>query len=126
MENNRFMQTKFDSMVTNQTMQLVKAIIPYIDNNLATVLGVYIKFIELENTFRVNQNVSIATMNANHKGLESMLEDIKEFLNDGDKETLETLMTVIEMMNMDDGAKQDILSGYMGRNNFGSMDNSCR
>ena len=47
MENNRFMQTKFDSMVTNQTMQLVKAIIPYIDNNLATVLGVYIKFIEL-------------------------------------------------------------------------------
>ena len=103
MENNRFMQTKFDSMVTNQTMQLVKAIIPYIDNNLATVLGVYIKFIELENTFRVNQNVSIATMNANHKGLESMLEDIKEFLNDGDKETLETLMTVIEMMNMDDG-----------------------
>ena len=103
MENNRFMQTKFDSMVTNQTMQLVKAIIPYIDNNLATVLGVYIKFIELENTFRVNQNVSI----------ESMLEDIKEFLNDGDKETLETLMTVMEMMNMDDGAKQDILSGYM-------------
>lgn len=113
MENNRFMQTKFDSMVTNQTMQLVKAIIPYIDNNLATVLGVYIKFIELENTFRVNQNVSIAAMNANHKGLESMLEDIKEFLNDGDKETLETLMTVMEMMNMDDGAKQDILSGYM-------------
>lgn len=113
MENNRFMQTKFDSMVTNQTMQLVKAIIPYIDNNLATVLGVYIKFIELENTFRVNQNVSISAMNANHKGLESMLEDIKEFLNDGDKETLETLMTVMEMMNMDDGAKQDILSGYM-------------
>ena len=35
-------------------------------------------------------------MNANHKGLESMLEDIKEFLNDGDKETLETLMTVME------------------------------
>ena len=32
-----------------------------------------------------------------------MLEDIKEFLNDGDKETLETLMTVMEMMNMDDG-----------------------
>lgn len=113
MENNRFMQTKFDSMVTNQTMQLVKAIIPYIDNNLATVLGVYIKFIELENTFRVNQNVSIAAMNDNHKGLESMLEDIKEFLNDGDKETLETLTTVMEMMNMDDGAKQDILSGYM-------------
>ena len=44
------------------------------------------------------------------KGLKVCL---KEFLNDGDKETLETLMTVMEMMNMDDGAKQDILSGYM-------------
>ena len=53
-------------------------------------------------------------MNANHKGLESMLEDIKEFLNDGDKETLETLMTVMEMMNMDDGAKQDILKRIHG------------
>ena len=79
MENNRFMQTKFDSMVTNQTMQLVKAIIPYIDNNLATVLGVYIKFIELENTFRVNQNVSIAAMNDNHKGLKVCLKILRNF-----------------------------------------------
>lgn len=113
MENNRFMQTKFDSMVTNQSMQLIKAIIPYIDNNLATVLGFYIKFLELENALRINHNVSIATTNANHKGLENMLEDIKEFLSKEDKETIETLMTVMEMMNMEDGSGQDILSNYM-------------
>ena len=47
------------------------------------------------------------------KGLKVCLKILRNFLNDGDKETLETLMTVMEMMNMDDGAKQDILSGYM-------------
>ena len=64
-----FMQTKFDSMVTKIRLYAVsKAIIPYIDNNLTQLFSrVYIKFIELENTFRINQNVSIAAMNDNHK-----------------------------------------------------------
>ena len=30
MDKNQMKQTKFDSMVTNPTMQLVKAVIPYI------------------------------------------------------------------------------------------------
>lgn len=47
MDNQQFKQTKFDSMVTNKTMQLIKAVIPYIDNNMGTMIGMLIKLKEL-------------------------------------------------------------------------------
>lgn len=114
MENQQLKQTKFDSMVTNRTMQLVKAVIPYIDNNLGAFIGAYIKFIELQNATRVNANVTIAAMNADkHMGMESMLEDIKDFLGDEERETIDTIMSMMEMMNMDDDAKQNFMGSYM-------------
>ena len=45
---NRYKQTKFDCMVTNETMQLMKAVIPYIDGPISNLLGIMIKFKELE------------------------------------------------------------------------------
>ena len=54
MEMEQFKQTKFDSMITNRTMQLVKAIIPYINNNFGTFIGIYIKFIELQNAAKIS------------------------------------------------------------------------
>ena len=37
---NRYKQTKFDCMVTNETMQLMKAVIPYIDGPISNLLGI--------------------------------------------------------------------------------------
>ncbi|MFQ9515595.1 MAG: hypothetical protein ACLRZ9_07165 [Eubacterium sp.] len=121
MENEQLKQTKFDSMVTNKNMQLAKAVIPYIDNRIGNYLGMYIKFKELQNAARINSNVAVAAMNADkHKeniGMESMFEDIKDFLSDDERETIDTIMTMMEMMNMDDDAKQDFMGSYM--NMFG-------
>ena len=114
MEKEQLKQTKFDSMVTNRTMQLVKAVIPYINNNVGMFLGAYIKFIELQNATHINSSVAIAAMNADkHPGMENMLEDIKEFMNDEDRETMDTIISMMEMMNMDDDTKQDFMSSYM-------------
>ena len=114
MEKEQLKQTKFDSMVTNQQMQLVKAVIPYIDNRLGNYIGMYIKFQELKNAARINSNIAVAAMNADkHMGVENMLEDIKEFLSDDERETIDTIMTMMEMMNMDDDAKQDFMGNYM-------------
>ena len=83
MEKQQLKQTKYDSLVTNRTMQLVKAVIPYINNDAGTLIGMLIKFQELQNAARINNNVAIAAMNADkHKGMESMLDDIKDFLYD--------------------------------------------
>lgn len=117
MENEQLKQTKFDSMVTNRNMQLAKAVIPYIDNRMGNYLGMYIKFKELQNAAHINSSVAVAAMNADKhngcSGIENMFEDIKEFLSDDERETIDTIMTMMEMMNMDDDAKQDFMGNYM-------------
>lgn len=121
MGNEQFKQTKFDSLVTNRTMQLVKAVIPYIDNNIGTLIGMLIKFQELQNAARINNNVSIAAMNSDkHRGMESMLEDIKEFMSDEERENIDNMMGMMEMfqmMNMDEDTMNEFMSSFMGNMN---------
>ena len=115
MEKQQLKQTKYDSLVTNRTMQLVKAVIPYINNDAGTLIGMLIKFQELQNAARINNNVAIAAMNADkHKGMESMLDDIKDFLDDDNREMLENIMSIMEMMSMDENAMNDFMASFMG------------
>ena len=115
MEKQQLKQTKYDSLVTNRTMQLVKAVIPYINNDAGTLIGMLIKFQELQNAARINNNVAIAAMNADkHKGMESMLDDIKDFLDDDNREMLENIMSIMEMMSMDENAMNDFMVSFMG------------
>ena len=115
MEKQQLKQTKYDSLVTNRTMQLVKAVIPYINNDAGTLIGMLIKFQELQNAARINNNVAIAAMNADkHKGMESMLDDIKDFLDDDNREMLENIMSIMEMMSMDENAMNDFMDSFMG------------
>lgn len=110
-------QTKFDSMVTNPTMQLVKAVIPYIDNPIGKYLGMFIKFQELQNAARINNNVSIAAMNADkHRGMESMMEDIIDFMSDDTRETFENIKSMMEMMEAMNGMDmdEDMMNAFMG------------
>ena len=114
MEMKQFKQTKFDSMVTNQSMQLIKAVIPYINNSMGNMLGIFIKFQELQNAAHINSGPSVAAMNSDKPGeIHDMLEDIKEFLSEEEKETFDTVMTIMEMMNMDEGAKEAFMGNYM-------------
>ena len=104
MEKQQLKQTKYDSLVTNRTMQLVKAVIPYINNDAGTLIGMLIKFQELQNAARINNNVAIAAMNA----------DIKDFLDDDNREMLENIMSIMEMMSMDENAMNDFMGSFMG------------
>ena len=98
---NRYKQTKFDCMVTNETMQLMKAVIPYIDGPISNLLGIMIKFKELENASFINSNIAITTMNENHsKSTENMLSDIMEFMDEDTKESMENIKSMMEMMDM--------------------------
>ena len=117
MDKNQMKQTKFDSMVTNPTMQLVKAVIPYIDNPIGTYLGIFIKFRELQNAAIINNNVSIAAMNADkHRGMENMLEDILDFMDDDMRETFESLKGMMDMMETMNGMDMgdDMMNAFMG------------
>ncbi len=125
MDKNQMKQTKFDSMVTNPTMQLVKAVIPYIDNPIGTYLGIFIKFRELQNAAIINNNVSIAAMNADkHRGMENMLEDILDFMDDDMRETFESLKGMMDMMETMNGMDMgdDMMNAFMGSAFGGNAD----
>lgn len=116
MDKNQMKQTKFDSMVTNPTMQLVKAVIPYIDNPFGRYIGMFIKLQELQNASMINNNFSIDAMNADkHQGMESMLEDIMELMDDDTRETYENIKSMMDMMNdMDGNMGADMMNAFMG------------
>ena len=48
MDNANMKQTLFDSMLTNRNLQILKAVLPYIDYDTGKSLGIYIKFQELK------------------------------------------------------------------------------
>ena len=117
MDNNQMKQTKFDSMVTNQTMQLIKAVIPYINNPIGKYIGTFIKFRELQNAINMNSNLSLTAMNTDkHQGMGDMLEDIMDFLGDDTRETFESLKGMMEMMEMMNGMdmNEDMMNAFMG------------
>lgn len=124
MENERLKQTKFDSMVTNRQMQLVKAVIPYIDNRLGIFIGMFVKLQELQNALKINSNMAVSAMNADKqvdKGqMENLLDDIKEFLSNEDRETIDNISSMMEMMktmnDMDMGG--DAMQGFMDSMNM--------
>lgn len=122
MDNQQLKQTKFDSMVTNKTMQLIKAVIPYIDNNMGTMIGMLIKLKELQNAAQINNNVTIAVMNADkHGDISCILEDIKDVLDDEEQENISNIMDMMEMfkmMSMDENSMNDFMNSAFMNSGF--------
>ena len=117
--------TKFDSMLTSRTMQLVKAVIPYIDGDTSAMLGMIIKFQELRNAAALRSTNAVSAMNADNSQskMENLFHDIREFLSEEEQETMDMMMSMMEMMNMDEDARQNFMDGYMDM--FGMGDDSA-
>lgn len=113
MGNDELKQTKFDSMVTNKNMQLVKTIIPYIDNSFGNYLGVFIKMQELKNAAHIRTHPNVCATNADKPGMEQLLDELKDFMSNEELENIDMMMSVMEMMNMNDSEKQDMMNSYM-------------
>lgn len=111
-------------MVTNKTMQLIKAVIPYIDNNMGTMIGMLIKLKELQNAAKINNNVTIAAMNADkHGDISCILEDIKDVLGDEEQENISNMMDMMEMfkmMSMDENSMNDFMNSAFMNSDFGN------
>ncbi len=113
---NEFMKlTKFDSMLTSKEMQLVKAVIPYIDGDASAMLGMIIKFQELRNAAALRSTDAVSAMNTDNaqNKMENLFNDIREFLSEEEQETMDMMMSMMEMMNMNEADKQDFMGNYM-------------
>lgn len=111
MDNGNIKQTRFDSIISNREMQLAKAAIPYIDNNLGVLIGVYIKLMELQNITRISPS-HLRSPDDN------IFDDIKDYLDDETRDTFEMLFTLMEVMKNEDNSADDIINNYMGMLNL--------
>ena len=95
--------TPLDMAVTDEKLQTLKLMLPYVPLEVQPFLGIYVKFAEFQNTVSYfqqfpdryfgkcsNQNVSV----------ESIVEDLKEYYPEKNFEMMETFMQAMNMMEM--------------------------
>ena len=114
--------TKFDSKLTNPSMQMAKAVIPYIDPVFASMLGIFIKVQELKNAASINfSNFTGNPSDSLSSGNFGFLSDLKDFLDEDDREQLEMMISMMELfqtMNPED-MNMDFMDQYMNLFNEG-------
>ena len=100
MEQKFYNMTKFDSMVTNSTMQLVKAVIPYIDSPIGKAMGVFIKFNELQYAINLSEKQFFTSNNDKPFDTKSFMDDIKNTMPKEQQQGFEELINTLEMLEM--------------------------
>lgn len=122
MDNANMKQTLFDSMLTNRNLQILKAVLPYIDYDTGKSLGIYIKFQELKNSFSINPgSYIIKDKNGNYKAMNcdkpldfsTLYLIVKDYLTTDEQEMFETFIGMMDMFSMDNEAKESMFGEYM-------------
>jgi hypothetical protein len=89
--------TKFDSQLTSPSMEMAKAVIPYIEPKTANMLGLFIKLQELQNAAQLNFS-SFSQENNPESSSENLFADLRNFLGDNEKEQLDFMMSMMELL----------------------------
>lgn len=71
MEKARNKQTFFDTLVTNRQLQLIKTVLPYIGIKNSSMLAIYTKAMELQNTINISNSSNIDLNNINFYSMDS-------------------------------------------------------
>ena len=95
MNDNSTRMTPFDEYISNHSLQMMKLIIPFIPPKTQRIFAVYIKFLELKNTFSY-----FHSMAQNEYTPEGMLNSLRPYLSSEDAESFDQMMNMISMMSM--------------------------
>lgn len=104
------MQTSLDNMVSDSTLQLLKAVLPYIGGNHCGTIAVFIKMIELMNTIKMINKINYIMMS---KPKDSIMEELKCYMDSELIENFEMITSMMEMMQSADTDGDNDMSEYM-------------
>lgn len=91
--------TPFDMMVSSPQLQTMKLMLPYLPPAYQRILALYIKFTELQNTFR--HFSFLHTASGKHSATPfDILDEIRPYMNPKDSESLESFLSILNMMEM--------------------------
>ena len=97
--------TDFDALICDSRLQMMKALIPFIPAREQKFISVYVKYIELTKTLDLVKNISsdksvgICSLNGNSekKDLTDILQIIRRFCSDKDRETIDMIMNMMSI-----------------------------
>lgn len=95
--------TPFDLMISTDSMQMMKLMLPYLPPSSQKLFAIYIKFQELTHTMNYFNSFHTGLRNASGRGtpdLTSILDDIRPYMNEKDAGALEQMMNMLHMMEM--------------------------
>lgn len=97
--------TDFDSLICDSHMQMLKAAIPYISANGQQILSIYVKSLELSKTMKLlhkkeTQNIGICSVSDSKRNPTEMLNAIKKYCSDSEREMLELFMNFSSAFRM--------------------------
>lgn len=85
--------TDFDSLTFSHSLQMLKAALPYMDNHEQKTFTIFIKIFELRNALSLLQKednqLSACSESADKNQIINMLNHIREFANDKEKEFID-------------------------------------
>lgn len=97
--------TDFDNLICDHHLQMLKAAIPFMPASGQQVLSLYAKSLELSNTLKLlrrdeSQNVGICSVSENKKNTTEMLNAIKKYCTDSEREMLDLFMNFFSAFRM--------------------------
>ena len=87
--------TPFDAYISNQSLQILKLLIPFLPPQNQRMFAVYVKFLELHHTLSF-----FRAMHQKEHSPENIFDSIKPYIPASDAESFEQMMHMMDMMNM--------------------------
>lgn len=116
MENwNPNIMTPFDCIMSNQTLQMTKLLIPYLPPNTQRSMAVYVRFMEFQNTmssFHAFKQKSYSTMD--------IFEELRPYIPPSTCDSIDNIMNMMNMMELF-REFQGESDGFGDGNPFGEM-----
>lgn len=97
--------TAFDSLISDDSLQMIKAAIPYIPTKGQGFISTYVKFMELNNTIRIFQrnskdSLGICSLPEDKKNIFEMLNAMKQHSRGQQKEMFESIINIMNAFQM--------------------------
>lgn len=87
--------TPFDEYISNQSLQMLKLMIPFLPPQNQRMFAVYIKFLELRHTLAFFRG-----MRQKEHSPEDIFNTIKPYMSPSDAESFDQMMNMMSMMSM--------------------------
>lgn len=94
--------TPFDSLTQNESMRMLKLMIPFLSPSVQKMLSVYIKYMEFQNTLQYFKDFDSSPLRGQSDPRElsftDILEEIRPYMSDSEGESIDSILSAMQMM----------------------------